>query len=153
MEKEKFLKEKYIPLLKKIPADKKGSWGVLSVQGMIEHMTDSIGLGWGRLKEPLQTPQNLLERARSFALSDKEFKPGTKNSLMTENAAPLRHPDIDAAIAELENEINSFIAYFQKHPNAVITNPFFGEMNYAEWLHLLHKHAVHHLKQFGVEQQ
>jgi hypothetical protein len=29
-------------------------------------------------------------------------------------------------------------------------NPFFGDLNFAENVHLLHKHALHHLRQFGV---
>lgn len=150
MEKEKFLTEEYIPLLKKLKADTKPQWGVLSAQGMVEHMTDSIGIAWGRLKEKMQTPPDLLEKARGFALSDKSFKPNTKNSYMSETPAPLRNPNMESAIKELENEISSFNNYFHSNKGAIVTNPFFGDFNYEEWLHLLHKHAIHHLKQFAV---
>jgi hypothetical protein len=151
MNKEEFFKNEYVALLEKIPADTKGAWGVLSVQGMIEHMSDSIGQGWGRIKEPLQTSAENLPRAKAFAMSDKEFKPGTKNSLMSEAPAPLRNPDVKSAIEEMKNEINSFFSYWKNHAGQSIENPFFGDMNYEEWLHMLHKHARHHLKQFGVE--
>ena len=43
MDKAKFLKEDYIPLLKKLKGDEKGSFGKLSPQGMIEHMCDAFG--------------------------------------------------------------------------------------------------------------
>jgi hypothetical protein len=152
MDKEKFLREDYLKLLEKIPADREGAWGVLSAQGMIEHMTDSIGVGWGRISDPVQTPPEYLEKFRSFALSDKEFKPGTKNSLMSEQAAPLRKKNIEEARAELKAELELFFHYWKKNPGAIVTNPFFGDFNYDQWLHLLHKHAVHHLKQFGIEQ-
>lgn len=150
MNKEKFFREDYIKLLRQVPADRKPEWGVLSAQGMVEHMTDSIGVAWGRVKEDLQTPKEMVEKFRSFALSEKEFKPGTKNSLMSEAAAPLRNPTMESALKELENEIASFLDFYKKNPGAIVLNPFFGEFNYSEWLHLLHKHAVHHLKQFGV---
>jgi len=148
--KELFFQQEYIPLLKKLNGNEKGNWGVLSTQGMIEHMTDSIGIAWKRVEHPLQTPEAILERVRTFALSDKDFKPGTKNNLMTEEAAPLRNFSIEAAITELEQEVKSFLDFYKKNPEAVVLNPFFGEFNYEQWLHLLHKHALHHLKQFNL---
>jgi hypothetical protein len=150
MEKEKFLTEEYIVLLKKLRADEKPQWGVLSAQGMVEHMTDSIGIAWERLKEPMQTPPDLVEKAKGFAMSDKPFKPNTKNSYMSETPAPLRHVSLEEAIQELENELFLFTSHYQFNKGAIVTNPFFGDLNFDEWVHLLHKHAVHHLKQFSV---
>lgn len=152
MNKEKFLREEYIPYLQKLKGNEKGNWGVLSPQGMVEHMTDSIGVAWGRINEPLTTPENLLQRMRDFALSDKEFKPGTKNSLMSEMPALLRKANLSEAIAELQYELELFFDFHKKNPGITIPNPFFGDFNYQEWLHLLHKHAIHHLKQFSLIQ-
>lgn len=148
--KEFFFQNEYIPVLRRLNGDEKGQWGVLSPQGMIEHMTDSIGMAWSRIQLPVHTPEDMLEKYKSFAMSDKEFKPGTKNALMSEEAPPLRNPDIASAIAELELEIKSFIEYHKNHPSVIVTSPFFGDLNYEEWLHLLHKHAIHHLKQFNL---
>lgn len=147
---EQFFKEIYIPTLRKLSGNEVGAWGVLSPQGMIEHMTDSIGIAYGRVKQELQTPEPLLEKVRSFALSDKEFKPNTKNSLMSETPAPLRNLTILEAITELENEIKDFLNFYKTNPDQKVLNPFFGEFNYDQWLHLLHKHAMHHLKQFNL---
>lgn len=147
---EQFFKETYIPFLQKLIGNEAGAWGVLSAQGMIEHMTESFGVAYGRVKQDLQTPPQILEKMRTFALSDKEFKPGTKNSLMTEDPAPLRKASINEAIKELEKEISDFINFYKANPNHIQTNPFFGDFNYEEWLHLLHKHAIHHLKQFNL---
>ena len=47
-------------------------------------------------------------------------------------------------------EITLFLEYYKTNPNATHLNPFFGEFNYQEWLHILYKHANHHLKQFGL---
>lgn len=147
--KENFLLNEYIPLLKKLKDDEKPLWGKLSAQGMIEHMTDSIGIGWGRVTYPMYTPPDKLPKMREFMLSDKPFRENTPNPYMND-VPPLRNKNIAEAIQELETEIRNFVNYHHQHPGIVIQNPFFGNLNYGEWLHLLHKHALHHLKQFNL---
>ncbi|MDF2449621.1 MAG: hypothetical protein K0R26_2125 [Bacteroidota bacterium] len=147
---ERFFKEEYIPVLKKLKGNETGAWGVLSPQGMVEHMTDAFANAYGRIILPAQTPEAILPKVRAFALSETPFKENTKNVLMGEEPAPLRNQSIDDAILELEHEIKAFMDYYQSSPGSKNLNPFFGEFNYEEWLHLLHKHAVHHLKQFNL---
>lgn len=148
--KELFFKEQYIPLIKKLKGTEKGNWGVLSAQGMIEHMSESIAIASMRIVHALHTPPELVEKYKSFALSDKEFKPNTKNALMSDEAHPLRHKSIEDAVKELEEEVKEFLAFYEHEPENKVLNPFFGDLNYSEWLHLLHKHAIHHLKQFNL---
>jgi len=150
MDKAKFLKEDYIPLLRKLKGDEKGNFGKLSSQGMIEHMCDAFGNAYGRIHQPLHTKEDMVQRFRDFALSDKPFKENTPNAYMSETPAPMRHPNITAAIEELEGEIKNFFDFYKNNPGAIKLNAFFGEFNYSDWLHLLHKHANHHLKQFNL---
>lgn len=150
MNKEQFFKEGYLPLIKKLKGNEKGNWGVLSAQGMVEHMSESIAIASMRIVHALHTPPEMLPKFKSFALSDKEFKPNTKNALMNDEAAPLRNKDMQSAVAELEMEIKEFLEFYKHKPEQTVTNPFFGDLNYDEWLHLLHKHATHHLKQFNL---
>ncbi len=149
-EKIRFLREQYIPLLRKLQGNEKGQWGVLSAQGMVEHMTESVAIAWGRIKQTPYTSADLLPRYREFALSDKEFKPDTKNAYMDAGPAPLLNVNMREAIEELETELSFFFRYYSDFPEATAVNPFFGRFNFAEWLHLLYKHARHHLKQFGL---
>ncbi|MBS1634377.1 MAG: hypothetical protein JST26_00550 [Bacteroidetes bacterium] len=151
MNKESFFTQHYIAKLKQIHEAETGEWGVLSPQGMVEHMTNSIGEAWGRIPRTLISPADQVQRFREFALSDKEFKPNTKNVLMSEEPAPLRHATLAEAIREIETEIGNMVHYHRRNPGATFMNPFFGEFNYEEWLHLLHKHAVHHLRQFRID--
>ena len=51
---------------------------------------------------------------------------------------------------ELQNEINDFFLFFKDDKNKTFLNPFFGQLNFDMWVQLLHKHAMHHLRQFGV---
>ena len=56
----------------------------------------------------------------------------------------------DLRAIELEKEIETFFEYYKQNTDAKHLNPFFGEFDYNDWLHLLHKHAHHHLKQFNL---
>ena len=150
MSKEEFLLNEYISLLKKLKGDEKGNFGKLLPQGMIEHMSDAFGNAYGRIHLALHTKQDMIPRFRDFALSDKPFKENTPNAYMSEQPAPFRHADIPAAIAELEGEIKAFFDFYKANPGTKKLNPFFGEFSYEDWLHLLHKHANHHLKQFNL---
>ncbi|GIV27767.1 MAG: hypothetical protein KatS3mg027_1581 [Bacteroidia bacterium] len=148
--KEKFLREEYISILKKLKGDEQPRWGKFSAQGMIEHMTDSIGIGWNRIVYPMYTSPENLPKAKAFMLSDKPFKENTPNPYMGEKPPQLRNKNIAEAIEELEKEILNFVQYHKNNPGIIVQNPFFGDLNYEEWLHLLHKHALHHLRQFGL---
>ena len=83
-------------------------------------------------------------------MSEKEFKPNTKNALMSDTPVPVKNNKMESAVIELEKELVAFVDYFDKNKGAVLTNSFFGDLNFEEWLHLLHKHAVHHSKQFRL---
>lgn len=149
-EKENFFLNNYIPLLKKLTGNENPKWGKLSAQGMIEHMTDSIGIAWKRITYPMYTSAEKLPKMKEFLMSDKPFKEYTPNPYMPDTPPPLRNPDIHTAIQELEAEIHNFIQFYKQNPDAIVQNPFFGDLNYSEWLQLLYKHAQHHLKQFGL---
>jgi hypothetical protein len=70
---------------------------------------------------------------------------------MPEAPAPVVNHSVDDAIQKLQKELNEFFAVFEQNNMRVTRNPFFGDLNYEQNIHLLHKHAVHHLRQFGVE--
>ena len=150
MDKLKFLKTDFIKLLSTLKSTDKGNWGLLNGQQMVEHMSDSVRIANGKDKMQLHTPEKQVEAFRKFAMSDKEFKPNTKNALLSETPPPVRNANMQEAILELENEITAFISYFEINKDATITNPFFGDLNFEEWVHLLFKHAMHHCKQFGL---
>jgi hypothetical protein len=146
-----FLKNQFIPLLKKIPSDTPPAWGKMTLQQMIEHFSDSTRIASGKTVHPdILTPEEHLQKMRDFLASDKPFRENTKNALLSELPAPVRNPFIEDAIAELQAELRFFFSVFEKNNQQVTRNPFFGDLNYEENVQLLHKHAVHHLRQFGV---
>ena len=70
---------------------------------------------------------------------------------MGEEPSLLRYKTVQAAIGALQQELIYFFEAYEKDPDLIIRNPFFGDLNFDQNVHLLYKHALHHLKQFGVE--
>jgi hypothetical protein len=150
MNKLEFLRKDFPKLLHGLNPEAKGSWGVMSGLQMAEHMSASVREATGKEKLEILTPADKVEKAKEFAMSDKEFKPNTKNTKMPEQPLPVRNATMQEAIKEYEKELLDFINYFEINKGATLPNSFFGNLNFAEWLHLLHKHATHHAKQFGL---
>jgi hypothetical protein len=146
-----FLLNDYPSLLRNLDPSTKGQWGKMNVQQMIEHMVESVREANGKTPRVLMTPEERVPKMKEFLLSEKEFRPETKNILMGEEPPPVVKTSTTEAIDELEIELKDFVKRFNGDGESTITNPFFGNLNFEEWIQLLHKHAVHHLKQFGAK--
>lgn len=150
-EKADFLKNEYVKRLAGINTDSKGLWGKMNVHQMIEHMSFSFRQANGKDKYTMLTPEENVPKMQAFLMSDKPFRENTPNPIIGDNTIPEKNATIQDALNELQTEINDFFAVFDAQPDAVITNPFFGSLNYEMWVQLLYKHSLHHLRQFGVE--
>lgn len=153
IEKENFLRTRLVPLLQQLNPATAASWGKMSVQQMIEHYAgDAVRNASGRLKiDSILTPPENLQRMREFLMSEKPFKENTKNPLIAEEPAALRYKTVQAAIGALQQELIYFFEAFEKDTNLITRNPFYGDLNFEQCVQLLHKHALHHLRQFGVQ--
>ena len=150
-EKAEFLKHRFIPLLNQIPSDTTPRWGKMTLQQMVEHFSESVRIASGKIVyTDFVFPPDQLQKNRDFILSEKPFKENTVNPLMPEVPAPVINVSTEEAINELQKEINYLFSVFEKNNLQVTRNPFFGDLNYEQNVHLLHKHALHHLRQFGV---
>jgi hypothetical protein len=148
--KEIFLKKDLVAMLKKLKADKKGNWGIMNAQQMVEHFADAVKSANGKLVLPLLNEGERLQKSREFLMSDDPFKENIKNPLIPEEGFKLRKSDMESAINKLQKELDYFFEIFEKHPDIKTGNPFFGQLDYNMNVQLLHKHAMHHLKQFGL---
>lgn len=149
-EKRRFLQQEFLPLLHQLQPDTPAKWGVMNAQQMVEHFTESLKMASGRLVIPLLTSLENLPKMRAFMLSDRPFKENTKNPSIPEVPAPCRNTNLAEAINELEKELHYFFDVFQENPGLTTLNNIFGELNFDENIHLVHKHARHHLAQFGL---
>lgn len=146
-----FLKQRFVPLLRQIPPDRPPQWGKMTLQQMIEHFTDAVRLASGKLVfTEILTPHDQLDRYRDFMLSERPFKENTVNPIVPEVPAPVKNKSCEEAINELQKEIRFFFSVFEKNNLQVTRNPIFGDLNYEQNIHLLYKHAKHHLRQFAV---
>ncbi len=153
LEKENFLRTKLVANLQRLDPATKPLWGKMNVQQMIEHFAgDALRNANGRLKiDSIITPPENLKRFREFMMSNKPFKENTMNPLMGEEPAPLHYKTLQGAIGALQQELIYFFEAFEKNPDLITRNPFFGDLNFEQNVHLLYKHALHHLRQFGVD--
>ena len=150
-EKENFLRTKFISLLQKLPADTSPNWGKMNLQQMIEHFCDVVMVASGKIKLPIVTPPDKLGRFRDFMMSEKPFKENTKSPVLGDEPAPLKKHTKEAAIGKLQEEIIYFFEAFEKDPALITTHPVFGQLNFEENIQIMHKHALHHLRQFGID--
>lgn len=145
-----FLKNQFTTLLTTLSSNTKGKWGILNAQQMVEHFSESVRIANGKFNPPKVVPEENLPKIRSFMLSEKPFNENSANPLMDKKGAPLKWANMNEAIAELKQELNDFFTVFEHNPNLITANPFFGDLNFEENIHLLYKHAMHHLKQFNL---
>ena len=148
--KENFLKRDLVPLLKKLKSYQKGSWGMMSAQQMVEHFADVVKNANGKLVLPLLHSGERLKKLREFLMSEQPFRQNLHNTFIPKEGLQLKKPDMESAINKLQKELNYFFELFGKHPELKTLNAFFGYLDYNMNLQLLHKHAMHHLKQFGL---
>jgi len=145
-----FLKHDYTKTLSQLDVNAQRKWGKMNVLQMIEHMTEYVQIASGRKPMPVVTPEDKIARMQAFLQSEKPFQENTPNVLMPDTPTDAKHATKDAAIAELQQEIDHFFEVYGYDPAKKIANPFFGELDKDMQVQLLHKHAIHHLRQFGV---
>ena len=145
-----FLRHAFTKALTELDADAPRKWGKMNVQQMIEHMSEYVRIASGRVPMQTVTPEDKLPRMQGFLASEKPFPENTPNVLMPDTPVPVKHPSKEAAIEELQKEIDHFFAEHEKDATKITANPFFGNLGFEQQVQLLYKHATHHLRQFGA---
>lgn len=149
-----FLKNEFAATIATIAPDSAPIWGKMNVQQMVEHMIqDAFMVASGKVHLEQVTPEAIIPKMQAFMLSDKPFKENTPNSLMPSEPRPVQYASVTEALGVLQQEIDAFFAAFEADPNKIVPNPFFGNLNFDMQVQLLHKHACHHLRQFGALDQ
>jgi hypothetical protein len=146
-----FLKRRFVPLLGEIPSDTEPQWGKMSLQQMVEHFADSVRLASGKVQlTEMVTPEEMLPKYQAFLMSDKPFRENTVNPILPEAPPPVRNKTIEEALDELQKELDTFFAVFEANHQERTRNPIYGDLDFTQNVQLLYKHALHHLRQFGV---
>lgn len=150
MDKTNFLRNDYVKLLSGIEPSTSPVFGKMNVHQMIEHMSYAFRQASGLIPLEPTGDDETTARMYRFMISDKPFKDNTPNPYLPDEPPAPVHASIEASLAELQHNIDHYFSIFEITPTLRILNPFFGHLNHEDWNHLLYKHAMHHLRQFGV---
>lgn len=138
-----------IKKLDKLSETSKPSWGEMSAQRMVEHLTDTIMIASGKKKFPLEIPEDKIEKMQGFLESDKPMARNIDVPFAKKNEA-LRNEEIELAIDEFLLEWLDFEEHYSENENRTELHPYYGNLNYDQWCRLHAKHLTHHFEQFGI---
>lgn len=139
----------FLEILKNLDEKKSASWGKLNPQRMIEHLSDCIYMSCGIGNHELLIPEEKIKGMQAFLISDKEMPQNIQVPFAKENT-PLRNTDIELALDEFTMAWVDFEEMYSEDSKKTALHPYYGNLNYEQWLLLHSKHFTHHFTQFGL---
>jgi hypothetical protein len=139
----------FLEILENLDEKKSASWGKMTPQRMIEHLSDCIYMSCGLGNHELLIPEEKIKGMQAFLYSDKEMPQNILVPFAKENT-PLRNTDIELAIDEFTMAWVDFEEMYSEDPQKTALHPYYGNLNYEQWLLLHSKHFTHHFTQFGL---
>lgn len=140
--------EDILPLLNKLNDQEKPLWGSLTPQGMVEHLTDTLKIASGEIKQKLVIPSEKIESMQRFLETDKEMVRNIEVPFAPKERV-LRNESISDAIDEFAEQWIAFEEHFENEETTEL-HPFYGDLNFDQWKKLNSKHLTHHFKQFSL---
>ena len=138
--------------LETLAADTPAQFGIMTPQHMIEHLTVTVKISYGRIKIP-NFELSEKQKFQKTALLDTnlEFPKGVMAPGMTTGElTSLRNTNLFKAQEQLQDSILAYHAHFTSDPTATTVHPRFGQLTYVEWERFHRKHFKHHFEQFGI---
>ena len=139
----------FLEILENLDEKKSASWGKMTPQRMIEHLSDCIYMSCGIGNHELLIPEEKIKGMQAFLISDKEMPQNIQVPFAKENT-PLRNTDIELAIDEFTMAWVDFEEMYSEDSKKTALHPYYGNLNYEQWLLLHSKHFTHHFTQFGL---
>ena len=139
----------FLEILKNLDEKKSASWGKMTPQRMIEHLSDCIYMSCGIGNHELLIPEEKIKGMQAFLISDKEMPQNIQVPFAKENT-PLRNTDKELALDEFTMAWVDFEEMYSEDSKKTALHPYYGNLNYEQWLLLHSKHFTHHFTQFGL---
>ena len=139
----------FLEILDNLDEKKSASWGKMTPQKMIEHLSDCIYMSCGIGNHELLIPEEKIKGMQAFLISDKEMPQNIQVPFAKENT-PLRNTDIELALDEFTMAWVDFEEMYSEDSKKTALHPYYGNLNYEQWLLLHSKHFTHHFTQFGL---
>jgi hypothetical protein len=132
--------------VQRLRTDSTRQWGKMSVDQMVWHLNETLRMATGDLHVPSKGYSRLKQAIFKFMVLHLPF-PKEKGQASRELIATSNY--------DLAAEQRRFPMLLEYVANKDITgpwpeHPFLGKISGAEWSRLMHIHADHHLRQFGV---
>jgi hypothetical protein len=141
--------ESILQYLNRLTPETKPSWGTMSAQRMVEHLTDALRVANGKNPQSVATPEDKLEKMLLFLESDQPMPQNVPIPFTTPDEN-IRHEELELAIDEFVEEWLEFEELYATEPGRTEIHPTFGPLNHAQWKRLAEKHHTHHFTQFGL---
>lgn len=147
--KRSFLLEKVPSLLNTLHVDTKPTFGLMTPQHMVEHLTWIIKSSVKNFGEPPAEPtkgqlgfKRFIEKGAVF-----QHRPSDKT---VDDLPPLKYASLEEALAQIPIAVARFYNFFDGHPEKKLFNPMMGQLGFEE-IELFHfQHCRYHLWQFGL---
>ena len=131
--------------------DTEASFGIMTPQHMVEHLTVTVKLSSGRISYPAFTPsEKLLGYKEALLNTDLEFPKGIKAPGLGDQLMPLKYENLEQAKEGLIKSLEEYDSFFKENPTAQTTHPRFGLLTFEEWELFHPKHFKHHFSQFNI---
>ena len=139
----------FLEILENLDENKVASWGKMTPQRMLEHLSDGIFMSCGMGNHELLISEEKIKGMQAFLVSDKEMLQNIQVPFAKENT-PLRNSDIELALDEFTMAWVDFEEMYSEDSKKTALHPYYGNLNYEQWLLLHSKHFTHHFSQFGL---
>jgi hypothetical protein len=141
--------ESFLAILSKLEESSSPSWGMMSAQRMVEHLTDGVNMSMGNGDFMLEIPEDRTSKMVQFLDSDKPMAQNIQVSFAKPDA-PLRNADLDDAIDEFTLAWVDFEELYENQLEFTALHPYYGILDFEQWKRLHSKHFTHHFNQFGL---
>lgn len=135
--------------LEKLNIDSTPNWGGMTAQRMVEHLSDSLQMAIGENTFQLEIPVDKIPRMKEFLLSDKPMAKNIEVPFAKKDEV-LRNENLELSIDELAENWIEFEEYYSENQGSENLHPYYGMLNYEQWLRLHAKHFTHHFEQFNL---
>ena len=124
----------------------------MTPQHMIEHLEYTYKIATGEIQDfEISTPDRILEKVKNSLWNYDKFPKNSQFPLLDKDTLDvLKHEKLETAISKFKAQRKAYLEYFKEHPDALLSNIVFGELNKYEWYLLERKHLNHHFEQFGL---
>ena len=147
--KKDFMTNEVMELLKNLQTNTPPSFGLMTPQHMIEHLTWTLKNAVKRHGEPEHPPTEKQLKFHKFIENGAVFKHFPSDKTI-DDLPPLKYENLDQAKTQIGIAIHRFYDHFENNPDFKAYNPFIGELEFEE-LELFHyMHYRYHLWQFGL---